>query len=80
MYVSCALSSYIIYKCRQILISTTFYITEGNSPLLEAVAQGHGPIVPYLLNAGADPLVRNNAGETGLHLAAIQGNLDHVKV
>ncbi|KAJ3728963.1 ankyrin repeat-containing domain protein, partial [Lentinula guzmanii] len=43
----------------------------GYTPLMTASSKGHLPIVNYLLNThSADPLMRNNYGETAYDLAA----------
>ena len=51
----------------------------GASPLLAAAAMGHGEIVVFLLEAGANPNNRTNDGETPLYHAAKHGPLDMVR-
>jgi hypothetical protein len=48
----------------------------GNSPLLEAVAAGHGDAVRALVAAGANPNLASSGGRTPLIEAAIGGRVE----
>lgn len=48
----------------------------GNSPLLEAVAAGHGDAVRALVAAGANPNLPSSSGRTPLIEAAIGGRVE----
>ena len=52
----------------------------GYTPLHEATANGHAPVLDYLLSKGGDVNCRANSGYTPLHLAASSGHVDCVKV
>jgi ankyrin repeat protein len=43
------------------------------SPLHEAARAGHTGVVRLLLDAGADPMLRDGAGKTALEIA-VEGN------
>ena len=52
----------------------------GYTPLHEATANAHAPILDYLLHKGCDVNCRAYSGYTPLHLAASSGHLECVKV
>ena len=49
------------------------------TPLAHAVKKSHADVVHELLEAGADPRIATEEGNSALHLAAIQGRADIVK-
>lgn len=46
----------------------------GNTPLIIAVKRGHIPIVKLLLNAGANFMIKNHAGENAIGIAFATSN------
>jgi uncharacterized protein len=52
--------------------------TFGNTPLFVAVyhSRGSGSLIQLLRQHGANPVVRNNAGQTPVGLARLIGNFD----
>ena len=52
----------------------------GYTPLHEATANGHYPVLDYLLGQGGTVNCRANSGYTPLHLAASSGHVECVKV
>ena len=55
-------------------------MVSGANALLLAADKGYAQIVELLLFAGADPNVRNKLGQTGLIVAAMNGNHTMVKI
>jgi len=53
---------------------------DGSTPLALAANGGHHEICSMLLKAGAMPLVRNNMGESVLHMAVASGNAKAVQI
>jgi len=54
---------------------------QGNTPLIEAIQSGlpkAGESVERLANAGASPIIRNNTGDTPLHIAVTIQRMDLV--
>lgn len=47
----------------------------GNTPLLYAATKGDFDMLTLLLEKGANPIVKNKAGETALHFACSHGHL-----
>ena len=52
----------------------------GNTPLLEAVVCQHADKVRVMIERGGDVNIANNGGDTGLHMAALSGNAEILKV
>lgn len=51
-----------------------------DQPLFKAARNGNAVVVERLCRNGADPNQRHPLGWTPLHVAAIQGNVDVVKI
>ncbi|XP_046381686.2 serine/threonine-protein phosphatase 6 regulatory ankyrin repeat subunit B-like [Haliotis rufescens] len=58
----------------------SFTDSDGNSLLMLAVMGNVKPIVKVLMDAGVDPLMRNNANDTALHLACVNGYTELAQV
>lgn len=56
------------------------YIGDGRLPIHGASAVGSVRLLRVFLDAGADPNVRNNTGETPLHLSARHGHIPVVQL
>eukprot|EP00033_Pygsuia_biforma_P002097 GCRY01002328.1.p1 GENE.GCRY01002328.1~~GCRY01002328.1.p1 ORF type:complete len:316 (-),score=62.51 GCRY01002328.1:94-1041(-) len=53
---------------------------DGNTAIHLACASGHPSALATLISIGADPALKNNAGETPLHLAAMNGSEKSVQI
>ena len=51
----------------------------GNTALMDCAARNKLFVLTFLLDRGADPLIRNNENVTALHFACRQGNINLVK-
>lgn len=54
--------------------------TSGLTPLLQAAAAGHIPVMEMLLRAGADPNLESGEGWTPLHKAVANGHANAVRL
>ena len=52
----------------------------GRSALMIAAGMGHGSVVEYLLNKGADSSLRDKDGKSALDLAISAGNPETVQI
>ena len=70
-----------VKECLTEEVPINFQDTEmSNSALHLAAANGHQPVVEYLLDAGADINLQNQSMNTPLHWACLLGRIDIVKV
>ena len=54
--------------------------SDGLTPLMAAVEEGHRDVATLLLGMGADPLIRDRTGWNAFHHAVNSGNLDTIRL
>ena len=57
-------------------VSLFLVLPLGNTVLLQAAANGDVRMVKELIRAGSNVNVTDNGGDTGLHTAAVRGNIE----